>query len=67
MTELYHFDATDHLVHDRIHDLYATASELRAERRRPSPDGPSGLVARTRFSLGRRIVAFGSAIAGQRA
>ena len=52
-------------VNDRIHDLYTTAAELRASRAAGRPH--SGLVTRVRTSVGRRIVSFGSTLAGQHA
>ena len=54
---------TDHLVHDRISDLYATASEVRGPRR--TTGDRSGLLTRTRSTLGRRLISIGSAVAGQ--
>jgi hypothetical protein len=55
----------DYLVHDRIHDLRETACELRAARR---TDGDrTGLLARTRWTVGRRLISIGSAVSGQHA
>jgi hypothetical protein len=61
---LHHSDI-DQLVHDRIHDLYDTASDLRAARR--SACERVGLVMRTRWSVGRRLISIGSAVTGQEA
>jgi hypothetical protein len=65
MYEPFHLSDTGQLVHDRIHDLYATAGELRAARR--SSCGQTGLMARTRLSVGRRLISIGSTVAGQHA
>ncbi len=51
------------LVSDRIRDLYATSSELRAARK-PQADR-LGLVMRTRSAIGRQLISIGSAVAGQ--
>ena len=66
-------DQTNHpsdvnpLVGDRIHDLYATSSELRAARHpKPTADA-TGLLTRTRWTIGRRLISIGSAVAGQHA
>ena len=55
------------LVGDRIHDLYATSSELRAGRspRRVRPGGAAG--PRPARTIGRRLISIGSAVAGQHA
>jgi hypothetical protein len=53
------------VAHDRIHDLYETAAELRATRR--TAGGRVGLLMRTRWSLGRRLISIGSAVSGQHA
>ncbi|MEO5964569.1 MAG: hypothetical protein ABIR11_03820 [Candidatus Limnocylindrales bacterium] len=55
----------DHLVQDRIGDLYATARELRPAHR--DIDIHTGLVTRTRWSIGRRLVSLGNTVAGQHA
>jgi len=65
MFEPFRLSDTDHLVNDRIHELYEIATELRAS---PRPDaGRTGLVVRTRALIGRRLVSLGSAVAGQHA
>ena len=51
--------------HDRIHELYSTAAELRASRRAACER--VGLIMRTRWSLGRRLISLGSAVSGQHA
>jgi hypothetical protein len=61
---LHQYDV-DNLVHDRIGDLYATATEVRAPRRTPS--ARIGLVTRTRTSIGRRLISLGSTVAGPQA
>jgi hypothetical protein len=55
--------SVDHLAHDRIHDLYATASETRPALRRSSAERP-GLITRTRSTVGRRLIDLGSVVAG---
>lgn len=55
----------DYLVHDRIHDLRETACELRVARR--FGGDRSGLIARTRWNLGRRLISIGSTVSGQHA
>lgn len=63
MPDSLQLSAVDHIAHDRIHDLYATASETRTGGRRIASDRP-GLVTRTRGVLGRRLISLGSAVAG---
>jgi hypothetical protein len=53
----------DFLVPDRIHELQEIACELRSSRRLTGDR--AGLLTRTRWSLGRRLVAFGSSLSGQ--
>ena len=65
MHQTLHQNDVDHLVHDRIVDLYSTAGELRPGRR---PEGDrGGLVARTRTRIGRHLVSIGNSLAGQHA
>jgi hypothetical protein len=59
-----HQNDIEHLVHDRIDDLYATARELREARRDACQPG---LVLRTRWTIGRRLVSLGHTVAGQHA
>jgi hypothetical protein len=66
MSQTLHQNDIHDLVHDRIGDLYATASELR-ESRRHSPDSDAGLVTRTRWTIGRRLVSIGQTVAGTHA
>ena len=47
-------------VEDRIHDLYATSSELRASREAAAGQDNTGLVTRTRRTMGGAITATGS-------
>jgi len=47
----------------RIDDLYATAADIRAGRSRHEPT--SGIVSRTRITIGRRLITLGGALAGQ--
>jgi hypothetical protein len=65
MHETLHQNDVDHLVHDRIGDLYATARELHVGRRTPAER--LGLVTRTRATIGRRIVSIGHTVSGQAA
>ena len=58
-----HQNDLEHLVQDRIGDLYATARELHPTRRDMS--GEVGLLVRTRSSIGRRLVSLGHTVAGQ--
>ena len=55
------------LVADRIHDLYETSSELHATRKPKAAAEPTGLVTRTRWTIGKRLISIGSAVAGQHA
>ena len=57
-----HQNDVDHLVHDRIGDLYSTAREIRPGRR----DGEerAGIVTRTRWTIGRRLVSIGHTVSG---
>ena len=64
MPDSLQLSAVDHLAHDRINDLLATASETRSDARRLADDRP-GLVTRTRWTLGRRLISLGSAVSGQ--
>ena len=66
MPDSLQLSAVDHLAHDRIHDLYATATETRSDTRRIASDRP-GLVTRTRYNVGRRLISLGSAVAGPHA
>jgi len=62
-------DRNHFLVDSRIHDLYVVAREVRTGRGRdgaPATGVPrAGLVARARAGVGRRLIALGSALAGQ--
>ena len=66
MSQTLHQNQFQDLVQDRIGDLYATASELR-ETRRHAPETDAGLVTRTRWSIGRRLVSIGQTVAGTHA
>ena len=66
MPDSLQLSAVDHMAHDRIHDLYATATETRSGTRRVEADRP-GLVTRTRSNVGRRLISLGSAVAGPNA
>jgi hypothetical protein len=63
MPDSLQLSAVDYLAHDRIHELYAAASETRSPLRRSSAER-AGLIARTRGTLGRRLITLGSAVAG---
>lgn len=52
----------DHEVHHRIGALYSTADELRPGRRAAADH--AGLVTRTRWSIGRRLVSIGESVSG---
>jgi hypothetical protein len=65
MNEPLHLAGVDGFAHDRIASLHATATETRAARR-PGVDH-TGLVARTRTMLGRRLISLGSTVAGHHA
>ena len=66
MPDSLQLSAVDHMAHDRIHDLYAIATETRSGDRRITPDRP-GLMTRTRSTVGRRLISLGSAVAGPNA
>ena len=66
MSQTLHQNDIHDLVQHRIGDLYTTASELR-ETRRHAPEGDAGLVARTRWTIGRRLVSIGQTVAGTHA
>jgi hypothetical protein len=55
------------LVGDRLHDLYETSSELRASRGPRCLSDRTGLLTRTRWTIGKRLISIGSALAGQHA
>jgi hypothetical protein len=61
MYEFLNVSERNHLVHDRINDLYRTAAELRAPRR--TPRLRAGMVDRLRLSIGRRLISFGTVLA----
>jgi hypothetical protein len=65
MAQTLHQNDIEHLVHDRIGDLYSTARELRDGR--PDPSARSGILTRTRWTIGRRLVAIGHTVSGQHA
>ncbi len=62
MHEPLHLAGVDNLVPDRIHDLRATACETKGVRRDPA--NHDGVVARTRGSVGRRLISLGTTVAG---
>lgn len=62
MYEPLHLNDMTPVAYDRINDLYATAAELRASRR--SACERMGLIMRTRWSLGRRLISLGGVVAG---
>ena len=66
MSQTLHQNDIHDLVQDRIGDLYATASELRQTRRQATETDP-GLVMRTRWSIGRRLVSIGQTVSGTHA
>jgi hypothetical protein len=66
MPDSLQLSSVDHLAHDRIHDLYAAATETRSPLRRSSAER-AGLIARSRVTLGRRLMSLGSAVAGPQA
>ena len=66
MNHTLHQNQFHDLVQDRIGDLYATARELR-EARHHAPAAHPGLVTRTRWTIGRRLVSIGQTVAGTHA
>ena len=66
MSQTLHQNDIHDLVQDRIGDLYTTASELR-EARRHGPETDAGLLTRTRWTIGRRLVSIGQTVAGTHA
>lgn len=62
MYEPLHLNDMTPVAHDRINDLYATAAELRAARR--SACERMGLITRTRWSVGRRLISLGGVVSG---
>ena len=66
MSQTLHQNDIHDLVQDRIGDLYATARELR-EARHHAPEADPGLVTRTRWTIGRRLVSIGQTVAGTHA
>ena len=66
MSQTLHQNDIHDLVQDRIGDLYTTASELRQSRRH-APETDAGLVTRTRWTIGRRLVSIGQTVAGTHA
>ncbi len=67
MHDTIHPTEVNPLVGDRLHDLYETSSELRAMRGPRSLSDRTGLLTRTRWTIGRRLISIGSAVAGQHA
>jgi hypothetical protein len=65
MHDTLHQNDVDHLVHDRIGDLYSTAREVHPGRRDAAER--TGLVTRTRTTIGRRLVSIGHSVSGQHA
>ena len=65
MNEPLHLAGVDGFAHDRIAELQATAMETRAARRVGVIQ--AGLLARTRSTLGRRLISLGSTVAGHNA
>ncbi len=69
MYEPLHLNGTDHLALDRVNELRSTARELR-EPAAASADGArarAGLIARTRGTVGRRLISLGTTVAGHSA
>ncbi len=62
MDEPLHEKEMEYVARDRINELYQTAAELRASRR--PARGRVGLLTRTRWSIGRRLISLGTALAG---
>jgi hypothetical protein len=67
MHQTIHSTEVNPIVGDRLHDLYETSSELRATRGPRSLSDRTGLLTRTRWTIGRRLISIGSAVAGQHA
>lgn len=68
MFEPFRLSDTDHLVHDRIHELHEISAGLRATPHAPRAHGGfANVVVRTRAMVGRRLISLGSTVAGQHA
>jgi len=68
MLEPFRLSDTDHLVHERIHELREIAAGLRATGPVPRTDGGlTNVILRGRMLVGRRLISLGSAVAGQHA
>ncbi len=65
MRDPLYLTGNDQLVRDRITELHQAAADQRAARR--APREPSGLVERTRLSVGRTLISIGSTVSGQSA
>lgn len=65
MNEPLHLAGVDGFARDRIADLHATAEETRAPRR--VSGNQAGLITRTRWTLGRRLISLGGTVAGHQA
>jgi hypothetical protein len=66
MNEPLQLNGTDHQAHDRVAELRTTAREVR-ETGAATHDGSrerGGLIARTRGSVGRRLISLGATVAG---
>ncbi|HEY3336617.1 MAG TPA: hypothetical protein VGK16_15405 [Candidatus Limnocylindrales bacterium] len=64
MHETLHQNDVDHLVHDRIGSLYSTALETRPNRAEHAAG--TGIVRRTRSTIGRHLVSIGESVGGSR-
>lgn len=68
MFQPFRLSDTDHLVHDRIHELHEVAAGLRATQHASRADGGfANVVVRARAFIGRRLMSLGSTVAGQHA
>lgn len=65
MNEPLHLAGVDGFARDRIAALHATAVETRTPRR--VSGSQAGLITRTRWVLGRRLISLGGAVTGHQA
>jgi hypothetical protein len=65
MYEPLHLSGVDYLAQDRITELVAIAAEVKGVRR--DAGQRSGMLTRSRLTLGRRLISLGTAVAGPHA
>jgi hypothetical protein len=66
MYEPLQLNGTDHLAHDRVAELRTTAREVHEPGGMPAAEtrDRAGLIARTRGTVGRRLISLGTTVAG---